>query len=162
MTQSNLDYSPSSAIVSSDENKWMVKVTVISGEHIPRPEELEVEEVLNSTVKVKIFGNAGEDGDVSQTKMCKGINPVWSEETFNFHIKVFSLSFIKFDITNKSEQGKDLDIGGFCCPIQMVQPGYRRIKLKSYNRKKDISPASLLVRIEFFTHPMYDNILPLT
>jgi hypothetical protein len=168
LTKPNPEYSPSSALVTSGENKWMVKVTVISGQHIPRPEELQDEEVLNSSVKVKIFGHSGEDEDVRQTKSCKGINPVWSHEPFTFHIKVFSLAFIKFDVTNKSEKGKNLDIGRFCCPFQMVQPGYRRIKLQSYNkyisniRKRDISPASLLVRIEFSILPMYDKIIPLT
>ena len=56
-------------------------------------------------------------------------------------------------VKDKAENGGvDLDIGGFCSPLGMVQVGYRHIDLKSYTRKKDISPTSLLVRIQI--HPM--------
>ena len=147
-----IGYSPISSFNCFEENKWTVTVTVISGQHIPRPDGKSDNEVLNSYVKVRVFGHS-EEIPAKETLSVKGINPVWNSKPLRFPVEVFSLAFLGFAVKDKPENGgADLDIGGFCCPLGMVQVGYRHIDLKSYTRKKDISPASLLVRIQI--HPM--------
>ena len=98
-----------------------------------------------------MLGHSSETKTTEQTETSKGMNPVWSQaKPFEFSIKLFSLAFIKFSVKHKPEDRKEVDLGMFCAPLQMIQPGFRRINLKSGIRNKDISPASLLVRIEFF------------
>ena len=98
--------------------------------------------INNSFVTIEIIGHSNETKMVEQTITCKGMNPVWfQEKPFEFKIKVFSLAFIKFSVKHKQEDGKEIDIGGFCAPLQMILPGYRRINLESGIRNKDISPA---------------------
>ena len=163
LTQPNASYSPVSNYVCITEKK-IFNVTVISGQHLAKPDGQrrksnprysqrfdEQEDVLNSFVTIEIIGHSNETKMVEQTITCKGMNPVWfQEKPFEFKIKVFSLAFIKFSVKHKQEDGKEIDIGGFCAPLQMILPGYRRINLESGIRNKDISPASLLVRIEIF------------
>ena len=149
-----IGYSPISSFNCSEENKWTVTVTVISGQHIPRPDGKSDDEVLNSYVKVKVFGHS-EEIPAKKTLSVKGINPVWNSKPLRFPVEVFSLAFLGFAVKDKAENGgADRDIGGFCSPLGMVQVGYRQIDLKSYTRKKDISPASLLVRIQIHPNPM--------
>ena len=163
LTQPHPAYSPSSTFVCLAE-KRIVEVTVISGQHIPKSDSQprksiprhsckldDQEDVLNSFVKVEILGHSSETKTTEQTETSKGMNPVWSQaKPFEFSIKLFSLAFIKFSVKHKPEDRKEVDLGMFCAPLQMIQPGFRRINLKSGIRNKDISPASLLVRIEFF------------
>ena len=163
LTNASSSYSPSSNFVCITEKK-IVEVTVISGQHIPKPDGSsrkslqrhsnkfdEQQDVLNSFVEVEILGHMSEARNVEKTEKCKGMNPVWDQEKpFEFGIKVFSLAFIKFSVKHKPEDKKEMDLGAFSAPLHMIQPGYRRINLKSGIRNKDISPASILVRIEIY------------
>ena len=68
-------------------------MTVIRGQHIPRPDGKPEDEVLNPYVKVRINGHTDESKNEQQTHPGKGINPIWDVDTFRFPVKLFSLAF---------------------------------------------------------------------
>ena len=57
LIEPKIGYSPISSFHCVEENKRTITVTVISGQHIPRPDG---KEVLNSYVKVRVFGHSEE------------------------------------------------------------------------------------------------------
>jgi len=131
------------------ETVW---VTVLSGMHIPRPDGNLEGEVIDPYVKVRIRGHPNEAMHANNKRKTEpvqnnGFNPVWNQK-FEFNVMFPSLAFLEFRVKDHSKGGSDKDIGAFCCPFNLVKPGYRRITLKSYSGR-DLTPASLLVHIEF-------------
>lgn len=140
---------------------WKIDITVVSGQHIPRPSGRLEGEVIDPYVKVRLRGHPDDereedvnvDGQIKKKNKGKtqpvsnnGFNPVW-KESFTFTSVVPDLAFLEFKVKDHSKSGTDKDIGAFCCPLTMIQQGYRRVCLKDYTGK-DLSPASLLVHIK--------------
>ena len=176
------NYSPCSPFILQVEKENTVKVTVVSGQHIPRPDGSLSGEVIDPYVEVRVRGHPDDKGNKEATEYVKnnGFNPVWNQ-TFQFNVKVPALAFLDFRVKDHSKSGKDQNLGAFSCPLSMVLPGtspfynfvlvhciyncihmyiatnigmsisfsgYRRVMLNSYQYNLDISPASLLVRIQ--------------
>ena len=148
LLQPDPDYSPLTANAMGREGRTMW-VTILSGQHIPRPDGSLEGEVIDPYVKVRIRGHPDEVVNKQKTDPVKnnGFNPVWNQK-FEFHIKLPSLAFLEFRVKDHSKSGSDKDIGAFCCPLNLIQPGYRRVSLKNYSGR-DLSPASLMVHIQF-------------
>ena len=136
-----------------DNATWKLKITVLSGQHLPKPEGSS--DIIDPYVKVRIRGHrndeevdddSGQKKNKGKTESVKnnGFNPVWNE-SFNFECKVPSLAFLKFEIKDHSK-GKDEELAHFCCPLHLLQEGYRRVPLKDYNNR-DLTPATLMVHI---------------
>jgi len=147
--RSNLGYTPLSTKDMLAKPVRGLRVTVISGVHIPRPDGALEGDVIDPYVKVRIRGHVDEKENKRKTSHVKnnGFNPVWNEE-FTFTVQLPALAFLEFRVKDHSKSGSDKDIGAFQCPVAMVQQGYRRVNLQSYSGK-DLSPASLLVHIKW-------------
>ena len=120
------NYSPCSPFILQVEKEKRVKVTVISGQHIPRPDGSLSGEVIDPYVKVRIRGhpddtNSGNKGKTEYVKN-NGFNPVWNA-SFDFNVKVSSLAFLEFRVKDHAKSGTDHDLGAFSCPLNMILPG---------------------------------------
>ena len=153
--QYDSEYSPVTPLQKEVENERCLNVTVLSGQFLPGIDGNSFGgDKVNPFVKVRIRGHSDDSGNKGKTDhvMENGLFPVWNQK-FSFCIKVPSLSFLEFRVKSKyigiNPIYKDQNLGAFSCPLSMVQEGYRRVILKSYQRTVDISPASLLVHIEF-------------
>lgn len=144
------NYSPvnAEAMTSSEVGSRTMWVTVLSGMHIPRPDGSLEGEVIDPYVKVRIRGHPDEKPNKRKTRPVEnnGFNPVWNEK-FELNVRLPTLAFLEFRVKDHSKSGSDKDIGAYCCPFNLVQPGYRRVNLKSYSGR-ELTPASLLVHIE--------------
>ena len=118
------EYSPILPDSIPTENEGTINITVVSGQHIPRPDGRLEGEVIDPYVKVRIRGHPADKGNKEQTAPVanNGFNPVWNE-TFKFHIKVPSLALLEFRVKDHSKSGTDQDIGAFCCPLSSVKQG---------------------------------------
>ena len=124
------NYSPCGPFILQTEKEKIVNVTVVSGQHLPRPDGSLEGEVIDPYVKVKIRGHPDDKGNKGRTQHVddNGFNPIW-KETFNFNVKVPSLAFLEFRVKDHSKTGKDYDIGAFSCPLNMVQLGKYGLKV---------------------------------
>ena len=151
MNNPDPQYSPLSLSNIDAKEEKLLNVTVLSGQLLPSADGKGFGgDKINPYVKVRIRGHPGdkENKGVTEHINANGFNPVWNK-TFKFSIKVPSLAFLEFRVKSKVARGNDQNLGAFCCPLNMVQEGFRRVILKSYQRTNNISPASLLVRTEF-------------
>ena len=117
-------YSPCSPFILQVEKENTVKVTVVSGQHIPRPDGSLSGEVIDPYVEVRVRGHPDDKGNKEATEYVKnnGFNPVWNQ-TFSFNVKVPALAFLDFRVKDHSKSGKDQSLGAFSCPLSMVLPG---------------------------------------
>jgi len=144
------NYSPLSPLKSIIETGRSVKLRLISAQFLPDSTGTTFGgKGVNPFVKIRIRGHPDDKSNKVQSEVIEsnGFNPVWNEH-FLFDVKVPSLAFLEFRVKSKVTTGKDQNLGAFVCPFNMVQEGYRRVVLKSYQRNIVISPASLLVHIE--------------
>jgi len=132
------------------KNPRRLTVKVISGHHIPRPDGKTEGEVIDPYVKVRVRGHADDLVDNKfKTSTCKnnGFNPMFDEE-HTFTVRLPQLAFLEFRVKDHSRTGSDKLIGAYCCPLTLIQQGYRRVPLSTYGGK-DLSPASLLIKINW-------------
>ena len=124
LTEPDPNYTPCSPFILQAEKEQRLKITVISGQHIPRPDGSLTGEIIDPYVKVRIRGHPDDKGNKKQTNYVKnnGFNPVWNEE-FDFNVKVPSLAFLEFRVKDHAKTGHDYDLGAFSCPLNMVLPG---------------------------------------
>ena len=130
------NYSPNSpsGLDTSIFPTWQLKITIISGQHIPRPAG-EDKEIIDPYVKVRIRGHpddevdTDENGDKNKKNRGKtehvsnnGFNPVWNE-SYEFEIKVVDLALLEFKVKDHSKTGKDKVLGAFCCSLKSIQEG---------------------------------------
>ena len=117
------NYSPCSPFILQVEKENTVKVTVVSGQHIPRPDGSLSGEVIDPYVEVRVRGHPDDKGNKEATEYVKnnGFNPVWNQ-TFQFNVKVPALAFLDFRVKDHSKSGKDQSLGAPCCvPRQTIQ-----------------------------------------
>ena len=130
------NYSPNSPseLDASIFPTWQLKITIISGQHIPRPAG-EDKEIIDPYVKVRIRGHPDDEvdiddkGDKNKKNRGKtehvsnnGFNPVWNE-SYEFEIKVVDLALLEFKVKDHSKTGKDKVLGAFCCSLKSIQEG---------------------------------------
>ena len=126
LTEPDPNYSPGSSFILQKEKEKRLKVTIVSGQHIPRPDGSLTGEVIDPYVKVRIRGHPddriGTNKGQTEYQKNNGFNPIWNE-TFDFNIKAPSLAFLEFRVKDHAKSGKDYNLGAFCCPINMILPG---------------------------------------
>jgi len=124
LTEPDPNYTPCSPFILQTEKEKRLIVTVISGQHIPRPDGSLTGEIIDPYVKVRIRGHPDDKGNKGKTNYVKnnGFNPVWND-SFDFNVKVPSLAFLEFRVKDHSKTGTDYDLGAFSCPLNMVLPG---------------------------------------
>jgi len=152
LRDTNIAYSPISPS-GLDRNKFpgiILSVSILSGQHIPRPSGVDEGEVIDPYVCVRIRGHSDDynnpDNHVETEKVRNnGFNPSW-RQSFTFNIKVPDLAIIEFKVRDHSHSGKDHHLGSFAARVVDLQQGFRRGYLVDY-AGRELKPASLFVKI---------------
>ncbi|BFZ04244.1 hypothetical protein BsWGS_07283 [Bradybaena similaris] len=137
-----------SGVVSRSVNKTL-KITIISGYQIPKPNDSTKGEVIDPFIKIEVFG-VPSDAAECRTKVIEdnGLNPRW-DETFIFKVRVPELALLRFTVKDE-DRGRDDFIGYYCLPVLSIQEGFRHFPL--YDKRGNIYSQSLI-----FTHVTLTN-----
>ena len=124
---------------------------ILSGQHIPRPNNSEKGEVIDPYVEVKVRGHLDDfsnENNRHETKTVRnnGFSPSWREK-FELYLTAPELAFLELKVKDHSHSNKDLHLGSFAARVEDMQEGYRRAYLVDYAGKQ-LKPASLFLRIE--------------
>ncbi|XP_021921017.1 1-phosphatidylinositol 4,5-bisphosphate phosphodiesterase eta-2-like isoform X2 [Zootermopsis nevadensis] len=140
----NGDYDPDAVI--KHRPSAQLKLTIISGQHIPKANQDLEGEVVDPYVTVKIIGHPADEQKL-KTDIIRnnGFNPRWNEE-MNFSLKVPELAMVHFIVKDSSTTGKDATLGMYALPFSSMQQGYRHIYLVDYMGSL-VSPATLFVHV---------------
>ena len=134
MRRPDPDYSPLIIPNSISIRPKSLEITIISGQHIPRPGGGTEGSVIKPFVRVKINGHPAENennqNDCNTDYVEKnGFNPFWNK-SFQLSVKVPELAFLELSVKDKrsltkigEKMGKDVTIGTFVCPFNMLCQG---------------------------------------
>ncbi|KAJ9593445.1 hypothetical protein L9F63_015012, partial [Diploptera punctata] len=139
-----VDYDPTAVQTERAETK--LKLIVISGQHIPKPDQDTEGEIVDPYVVVKIVGHPA-DAFKTKTETIRnnGFNPQWNKE-MNFSLKYPELAMVHFVVKDSNNTGKNAMLGMYALPFTSLQQGYRHIYLLDYMREL-VSPATLFVHV---------------
>ena len=89
--------------------RLVLTVDVLSGQHIPKPEDDERGEVIDPYIELKIRGHADDfnnPDNKQQTKAVRnnGFNPTW-RESFQFNITLPDLAFLELKVSTGCHTG---------------------------------------------------------
>ncbi|CAG0914868.1 unnamed protein product [Notodromas monacha] len=100
--------------------KCLLKLRIISGHCLPRPDGSMKGEVVDPYVNVHVVG-VEEDLKKVQTQVVRnnGFNPLWNE-VFEFVIKVPDQALLVFLVKDESTSGKNQLIGSYAVPLMAV------------------------------------------
>jgi hypothetical protein len=141
----------------------IVKVQVLSGYCIPKPEESGTssnqgshKRSINPFVRVTLYDGSPATflkPPIHSTKVIKGngLNPVWNEEEKSFPCLNPSVGMLLISVYDHCEVSKsDLFIGASAIPVSCLREGYRSVSLFDSNntRGSALRFASLLVKIK--------------
>ncbi|XP_005089434.1 1-phosphatidylinositol 4,5-bisphosphate phosphodiesterase eta-1 [Aplysia californica] len=106
----------------------VLKITIISGYQIPKPNDSTKGEIIDPFVKVEIYGVPSDVAEY-KTKVMEnnGFNPRW-RETCSFKIRVPELALVRFTVTDHDRTRDDF-IGYYCLPVLSIQDGFRHFPL---------------------------------
>ncbi|XP_069699232.1 1-phosphatidylinositol 4,5-bisphosphate phosphodiesterase delta-4-like isoform X2 [Periplaneta americana] len=137
------DYDPNAV---GDRPSTELKLTIISGQHIPKADQNLEGEVVDPYVVVKVVGHPA-DAQKSKTNPIRnnGFNPRWDHQ-MTFTLKRPELAMLHFIVKDSSTTGKDAMLGMYALPFNSIEPGYRHIYLLDYMRTL-VSPATLFVHV---------------
>uniref|UniRef100_A0A6A7FWA2 Phosphoinositide phospholipase C n=1 Tax=Hirondellea gigas TaxID=1518452 RepID=A0A6A7FWA2_9CRUS len=122
----------------------VLRVTVLSGQHLPSSEKKG--DVVDPYIQVKVRGHP-HDKQKQRTKTIKnnGFNPVW-DETLELRIKVAPLALVYFSVRDESALARDAVLALACIPFSSLQQGYRHVHLTDITGKF-LAPSALFVKI---------------
>lgn len=134
-------YSPSEL---SDRYTKIVRVTVLSGQHLPN--SVKKGDIVDPYVQLKVRGHPL-DKQKQRTKVVKnnGFNPVWNE-TLELNIKLPQLSLIYFSLRDESSYARDPVLGLCCIPFTSLATGYRYVHFNDLGGKS-LAPSALFVHV---------------
>ncbi|XP_042209037.1 1-phosphatidylinositol 4,5-bisphosphate phosphodiesterase delta-4-like isoform X3 [Homarus americanus] len=134
-------YSPTEL---SDRYTKIVRVTVLSGQHLPN--SVKKGDIVDPYVQVKVRGHPL-DKQKQRSKVVKnnGFNPVWNE-TLELSIKVPQVSLVYFSLRDES-LARDPVLGLCCIPFRSISTGYRFVHFTEMGGKS-LAPAALFVHID--------------
>lgn len=131
-----------------DKYKKTLLITVISGQHLPKPGlKMKADgDVVDPYVSVKIRGHP-DDKQKFKTKSVpnNGFNPQWNSQ-FNITVKLPELAFVHFIVRDDKTMGADEKLGQCIIPFSSIQQGYRHITLTN-EKGIPIPPATLFVHV---------------
>ncbi|CAL4059861.1 unnamed protein product [Meganyctiphanes norvegica] len=128
----------------SDKYTKILRVTVVSGQHIPN--SAKKGDIVDPYVQVKVRGH-DLDKQKQRTATVKnnGFNPVW-DETLELQVKVPDLSLVYFTVRDESSYAADPVLALCCIPFNSLMQGYRHVHLASRNGES-VGPCALFVKI---------------
>jgi len=117
------DYDPDA--VMDYRTSTQLKLTIISGQHIPKANQDIEGEVVDPYVVVKIVGHPA-DAQKFKTEIIynNGFNPKWNQE-MNFSLKVPELAMVHFAVKDSSTTSKNALLGMYALPFSSMRQGYR-------------------------------------
>ncbi|XP_040609253.1 1-phosphatidylinositol 4,5-bisphosphate phosphodiesterase delta-4 isoform X3 [Mesocricetus auratus] len=121
-------------------------VQVISGQQLPKVDNIKESSIVDPLVKVELFG-VPEDTRQQETNYVEnnGFNPYWGQ-TFCFRVQVPELAILRFVVKDYSWTSRNNFIGQYTLPWTCVKQGYRHISLLSRDGTS-LHPASIFVYI---------------
>lgn len=123
-----------------------VRIRIISAQHLPK-KNLEDPFVVDPFVKVSIFGIESDcQSQRSDSVENNGLNPVWDHRMI-FKIHRPELALILFEVRDQNRYSRSECLGQACFPIEILQRGFRHIKL--LGKKFDFLHSTLFVHVEF-------------
>jgi len=107
-------------------------IHMISGQFLPLSSE-NSKDIPDVYVQMSIHGLAC-DENTEKTKFINNnaFDPIWNE-TFRFHIRFPQLALIYFAVMDYDKLSQDDRLAYFCCPVTLLQSGYRHIHLRANN-----------------------------
>jgi Ca2+-dependent lipid-binding protein len=133
--------------------QYKFKLTIISGEALPKPKQREKGEVVDPFVKIRVMGGNENDKILqydTQTIWDNGFNPVWNE-TFEFSIYCIDMAYLRVTVYDRNKRTKNQFLCENIIPLNEIRAGYRNIPLKS--KLGTIEPmASILVKTSFLRY----------
>ncbi|XP_071450500.1 1-phosphatidylinositol 4,5-bisphosphate phosphodiesterase delta-4-like [Hetaerina americana] len=126
----------------------ILKLKVISGQYIPKPDQSLEGEIVDPYVKAEILGHESDKRKL-KTKPVRnnGFNPLWNCD-MEFTINMPELAILMFTVKDFSSSGVNKKLGVYAIPVASIETGYRHIYLMDYTQKYLI-PSSLFVHISF-------------
>ena len=121
------------------------ELRIISGQHFPK-QEIDQSDIVDPYVKISTFGVAT-DCSEHQTHSVhnNGLNPVWDSRIV-IEISRPDLCLILFKVRDDDRYSRSNFLGQACFPVDVLQPGYRHIKLRAKNG--DFIHGTLFVHIK--------------
>ncbi|XP_034240898.1 inactive phospholipase C-like protein 1 [Thrips palmi] len=127
----------------------MLRVTVISGQNLPRPRGCDARgTAIDPYVAVQVFGIQADNNEKkTRTVSNEGDSPVF-EETFEMTIFLPELALLRFVVLDDEYIG-DPFIGQFTLPVNSLSRGYRVVRLLNASGEP-LDAACLFVYIEMW------------
>jgi hypothetical protein len=125
-----------------------ITITIISAEHLPKPNESTKGEVVDPFVKLSLYG-PGADSSVmlkTQAMWNNGFNPVWNER-FEIDVHHWDLSILRLAVYDKNSVSDDIFLCENVLPVNKLRTGVRCVPLRN-NEAKVIDACHLLVDIK--------------
>ncbi|XP_067144647.1 1-phosphatidylinositol 4,5-bisphosphate phosphodiesterase delta-4-like isoform X2 [Centruroides vittatus] len=140
----DIEYNPSDP--PKEKYKEILTIKVISGQHIPKPDEDYEGEVIDPYVTVEIKGHPCDESKQSTNYVRNnGFNPRWNE-TFTFQICLPALAIIVFKVKDECKTGVNMTLGEYAIPYTVMAEGYRHIHLLN-DFRQPIIPATIFVHV---------------
>ncbi|XP_059489127.1 1-phosphatidylinositol 4,5-bisphosphate phosphodiesterase delta-4-like isoform X2 [Neocloeon triangulifer] len=131
------------------EPSWkpkLLRLKVISGQHIPKPDQSSEGEIVDPYVKVKIVGMEIDQREFKTKDIHdNGLNPVW-DETFEFPVYYPDLAMLYLSVKDENSTGANELIGAYTLPFTSLQHGFSHCPLLGEVRQK-LSPATLFLHV---------------
>lgn len=138
------DFDPSNP--PKDQYRENLIIKVISGQHIPKPDEDFEGEVIDPYVTVEIRGHPSDEAKQNTNYVHNnGFNPRWNE-TFTFSLCLPALAIVIFRVKDECKTGKNVTLGEYAIPYTAMAEGYRHIHLLN-DFRQPIIPATIFVHI---------------
>ncbi|XP_046406042.1 1-phosphatidylinositol 4,5-bisphosphate phosphodiesterase delta-4-like isoform X2 [Ischnura elegans] len=140
------DYLRDPKIVRNTGKRVVLKLKVISGQYIPKPDQSLDGEIVDPYVKAEILGHESDKKKLKTRPVRNnGFNPIW-DCNMEFIINMPEIAILMFTVKDFSSSGVNKKLGQYAIPLSSVNTGYRHVYLMDYSRKYLI-PSSIFVHI---------------
>eukprot|EP00052_Salpingoeca_macrocollata_P004747 m.43261 g.43261 ORF g.43261 m.43261 type:complete len:1105 (+) comp14423_c0_seq3:89-3403(+) len=124
----------------------VVTITVISGQHLPKPEQSTKGEIVDPYVVCEVQGLPIDCSKLrTNTVSNNGFNPRW-DKTLEFKIFYPELALFYFKVYDDDQFSADDNLAQCVVPFSCLRPGYRHIHLRAKNEMA-LPHASIFVHV---------------
>jgi hypothetical protein len=123
-----------------------IEIVLISGQHLPKESNsLDDTDIVDPYVRVNTYGIACDHSEHRTPSIRNnGLNPRWNYR-FRLNIACSQLCLIRFQVRDDDRYGRSTFLGQACLPVDLLQSGYRHVKLQ--NKTGDFIHGTLFVHI---------------
>lgn len=136
-------------IESMNRPSYHFKVTVVSGETLPKPMQSSKGEVVDPFVRLQLYGTTRDSSVLFDTKTIwdNGFNPVWNEAC-QFDVFCLDLAHLRVAVYDKNKASSDIFLCETIVSLNELREGYRNVPLRNQFGKL-IDGASVLLHIQY-------------